>query len=50
MSGLKWEPVGALDTNPQQALRDYTANTANFGKVMAALAKSIAQSAAAPTL
>ena len=42
MNGLEWEPIGALDANPQQALSDYTANTENFRKVMEQLAKSIA--------
>jgi len=50
MSGLEWEPVGALGDNPVQALRDYTSNTANFRKVMEALAKSVSASAAVPTL
>lgn len=46
MNGLEWEPVGALDANPQQALRDFTSNTSNFGKVMKMLAKSVSVSAA----
>jgi Mg-chelatase subunit ChlD len=50
MSGLEWEPVGALGDNPVQALKDYTSNAANFRKVMEALAKSVSASAAVPTL
>ncbi len=42
MAGLEWEPVGSLDADPQQTLVDFTANAANFRKVMEALAKSIA--------
>lgn len=50
MAGLEWEPVGTLGDNPVQALKDYTSNSANFRKVMEALAKSVSASAAVPTL
>jgi hypothetical protein len=50
MNGLEWEPVGTLGENPVQALKDYTSNSANFRKVMEALAKSVSASAAVPTL
>jgi hypothetical protein len=48
MNGLEWEPVGTLGNKPQQALADFTANSANFRKVMEALAKTVSASAAAP--
>ena len=50
MNGLEWEPVGSLESNPQQALKEYVANTANFRKVMEALAKTVSVSAVVPTL
>ncbi len=50
MNGLEWEPVGAIGSNPVQALRDYTSDTANFRKVMEALAKTVSASAAVPAL
>lgn len=50
MSGLEWEMVGALGDKPVEALRAYTSDSANFRKVMEALAKSVSQSAAVPTL
>ncbi len=50
LSGLEWETVGALGDKPVEALREYTSNTANFRKVMEALAKSVSASAAVPTL
>jgi hypothetical protein len=50
MNGLEWEPVGSLDANPQQALRDFVSNTGNFRKVMEALAKTVSVSAVVPTL
>jgi hypothetical protein len=48
MNGLEWEPVGALGSDPQQALVDFTTDTNNFRKVMEALAKSVSASAAVP--
>ena len=50
MNGLEWEPIGSLDADPVQALKDYTSNQDNFRKVMEALAKSISASAAIPVL
>jgi Mg-chelatase subunit ChlD len=50
MSGLEWEPVGELGDKPVEALKAYTSDAANFRKVMEALAKSVSQSAATPTL
>lgn len=50
MNGLEWEPVGSLDSNPQQALTEYVATTGNFRKVMEALAKTVSVSAVVPTL
>lgn len=50
MNGLEWEPIGSLDEDPVQALKDYTSNPDNFRKVMEALAKSISASAAVPIL
>jgi hypothetical protein len=50
MVGLEWEPVGTVGDNPVQALKDYTSNSANFRKVMEALAKSVSASAAVPVL
>ena len=50
MNGLEWEPIGSLDEDPVQALKDYTSNQDNFRKVMEALAKSISASAAIPVL
>ena len=50
MSGLEWEPVGELGDKPVEALKAYTSDAANFRKVMEALAKSVSQSAAVPTL
>ena len=49
MSGLEWEPVGTLDSDPQQALADYSANQANFKKVMDQLAKTVAISSVWPS-
>ena len=50
MNGLEWEPVGSLDSNPQQALKDFVSNTAHFRKVMEALAKTVSVSAVVPAL
>lgn len=50
MNGLEWEPVGSLDSNPQQALKDYVANTGTFRKVMETLAKTVSKSAAVQVL
>ncbi len=50
MNGLEWEPIGALDANPQEALKNFTANTENFRKVMQALAKTISVASAVPVL
>jgi hypothetical protein len=50
MNGLEWEPVGALDANPQQALKEFVGNADNFRKVMQALAKSVSVSAVVPAL
>ena len=50
MDGLEWEPVGVVGANPVEALRAFVANSANFGKVMAQLAKTVSVSAVVPTL
>jgi len=50
MSGLEWEIVGTLDSKPQQALADYSANQSNFKKVMDQLAKTVAISSVVETV
>ena len=50
MNGLEWEPVGSLDSNPQEALRTFVGNSENFRKVMEALAKTVSVSAVVPAL
>lgn len=50
MNGLEWEPVGTLDSNPVQALKEFVTNTGNFRKVMEALAKTVSVSAVVPAL
>jgi hypothetical protein len=50
MNGLEWEPVGTLDSNPQQALELFVTDTGNFRKVMEALAKTVSVSAVVPAL
>jgi hypothetical protein len=48
MNGLEWEPVGALGADPEEALREYTAHTENFRKVMEALAKTVSVGSVVP--
>ena len=50
MNGLEWEPVGTLDSNPVQALKEFVSNTGHFRKVMEALAKTVSVSAVVPAL